>query len=275
MTQIHQCTDKSYYCMFFGILVLSGAARAGDAVSEGLAFHAYGGQVKTTWTIRQANIAIEQSRKLLGLEALPIRRFQAELVVLDNDNTPYLWDQFVGKALWHVVAHIGSFELPSSPPGSEDRYPRVVDVFLDPATGKLVKLRTRWPKEELPMLPEVSGPFGAAQMQGHGGERYHGFPDQPPKTSFLEALDAIQRGGGAPFSAKQIAAVYVLQSSGNGQPRRVWAVTLRGVRWRGSTGGDRTDPVYEWRYIVNDATGKYTRSCNVPSAAAGKPVGWD
>ena len=120
------------------------------------------------------------------------------------------------------------------------------------------------------MLPAPRAYGGEARLWGAGYEIYHGFPAEPPKISFLDALDAI---GGHPLLAKEIYALYVMESEMKSQPRPVWAITLRGIpplhfiTVPPGVSQDKLPPIWQrnhFRYVVNAVTGKVLFATNSP-----------
>ena len=222
---------------------------------------------RSGWTLKQEAQANECARTFLGPAPEETLHFIASPVTLTEDNTPYLESQLIGKPLWHVVLRDFSLRLESSPRGLADKYVRTWDIYLDPVSGRLLKLRSRWPKGEAPMEREPNAELAAKQMRRAGGEIYHGFPRNAPKASFLDALDGMQRDGGNPLIAKQIVAQYVMRSTGGGDPMPVWAITLRGVPPFRSHPGMPQDARYEYRYIVDSETGKWISLSNIPRPA--------
>lgn len=216
------------------------------------------------WVLATKRAAIERMLRTVGIPKGLDHRVSCGVVVRQEDDTPYLQAQVVGRPLWRIEVHGWRIELKSSPPGFTDRYARTFDIYLDPETGHPVRIESRWPASQPAMRPPPSAASAAEQMQRAGQEQYHGFPEQAPEVSFVQALDSVQRIGGNPMIAKQIVALYVMWSSMGNQTQPVWAITLRGVPPRKRRGKQSHEVDSQWRYIVNAQTGECVIGTNVP-----------
>lgn len=224
---------------------------------------------RSSWALQRADQLPERASKLLGIERAAILESNASLVTLAEDNTPYLNSRLVGKPLWHVEVRNLALDLPSSPAGHKDPYVRTFDMFLDPEEGKMLKIKSRWPQGAAPSAPEPSAAFAAMQMLSGDREKYHGFPDQSPPISFVEALDAIQRGGGSPLAAKQIVGLWVLWSEFDKPPQAVWVITLRGIfPMETAYPGVPVDSRNHLRYIVDPVAKRWIIATTTPQPEA-------
>lgn len=218
----------------------------------------------STWRLKLSGEAKLRACRLIGLTGEQGSRMDTSLVTLTQDNTPFLSDSLVGRDLWHIRLRDWSFELKSVAEGYKDTRNRTADIYLDPIDGRLLKLKTHWAKGERKMPPEVSAKVGAEQMLHAGHERYHGFPTEDPKISFLDALDSIFRWGDDPFAARQVVAHYVMWSRMEREPRPVWAVMLRGVPVIKPIPGTPDDALDQYTYIVDAETGQLMLVTNTP-----------
>ncbi len=185
---------------------------------------------REAWAVKTEEQAMAKAREIVGLPGRSPARFTAELVTLTEDNTPFLHDQITGRPIWHVVISDWKLELKSAAPAQEDPFSRTFDVFVDPTDGKLLKAASRWPENVPPVAPQPSARSAEEQMPRSDEERYHGFPDPPPRIDLMHALDIVHKDGSfSPYLAKQIIAHYVMQSTHGGKPRAVWAITLWGI----------------------------------------------
>ena len=174
--------------------------------------------------------AVAQVLETLGAPKHLRSETTAKLVTLAEDNTPFLSEQIVGRQLWHVIIKKWKLRLDSAIPGFEDSYERTFDVLLDLENGNILKIVSRWPEGIAQIAPEPPAWSAEEQMRASGLEKYHSFPESPPLITFLQALDIIlTEGVGSPLVAKQIVAQYVVRSSMGRKPKRVWAITLRGI----------------------------------------------
>ena len=226
-----------------------------------------------SWTIQSEQQAISKARQIVGLPDRSAARVSAELVTLAEDNMPFLHNQVVGRPIWRAVIKDWKFELESAPPDEQDQYSRVLDVFIDPEKGRLLKAISRWPEGVPAIAPEPSSGSAEDQMSRSDSERYVGFPDFPPGVDLLRALDIIRKNGVAqPLAAPQIVAHYVLRSTMAGKARPVWAITLRGIPpIRPPLPGLPIDAFNHIRVILDPETGKWLCSTTTPQPETGAP----
>jgi hypothetical protein len=268
-------SDRATTCVYFvqsGIigLLLTGLVAAQQEKGERECKHT-GTPLKSAeraqWKLRESSDATQEVRDILGVGTTADVELDAEVVILEDTNTPYLKSQVVGRPLWKATLRGWKLQLPSAPQSTKDRYNRVFEVWVDPVDGRLVRVKSRWPEGEPPMAPEPSAEIAVAQMLGAGGETYHGFPDAAPRSTFVQALDGLEQGGAAPLAARQIIAEYVLWSDYNIKyraPRPVWAITLRGEPPLLPPPGSTMEPRFQNRYIVDAETGKFLCATNIP-----------
>lgn len=221
--------------------------------------------VSPTWRIRSAEQSMAQARKALGLPKENTLLMNTTLVALQHENTPYLNQELIGRPLWHVVLQNWSAEVKSTPSWLKDPYRRTLDIFLDPRTGQIVKIKSRWPEGEPPMADELSAGEAVEEMRRAGNEIYHGFPTTTPRVTFLDALDSMQRESGTcALAARQIVGRYVVWSRMGRKPKTVWAITVRGVPPRKAPPGAPQEPIYQYREIVDAETGNVLCGSNIP-----------
>lgn len=220
---------------------------------------------RSQWTLREADQAVTKARAIFGIREKEGASMSASLITLDKSDIPFLADQLVGEKLWRVTISNLSLRL-NSAPELKDRFVRTFDVLLDPKTGRVREVKSRWPDGVYPVLGGSDPAVAAAQMSRSGREVYHGFPAEDPKVSLLDALDTIHRCAGNPLAARQVIGRYVTVSRGGQEPRAVWAITLRGVRPKPKHRryGSRGEPWYQHRYIVDGETGEWILACGTP-----------
>lgn len=212
--------------------------------------------------------AIDRAMEATQFAQLAGIQSSARLVSATDDNTPFLSKELIGRKVWRVEVDNVSLKLRSAVPGFKDHYLRKFVVILDAATGEVRKVVSKFHGNAPEMRPEPAPARAESQLRA-SQEIYHGWPEEPPQISFLEALDAVLSGGiGSPFEAKEIIGVYVLESKMGSEPRPVWAITLRGIPpLQGHGPGADTVPVWQRNHIRNvvDArTGKCLFATNVP-----------
>ena len=142
------------------------------------------------WEIGDASSAIAQAARIVGIpEHVAV---SAELVVVEDDVTPFLHDQILGKRLWKVIAQDWNLDLPSaSASGAEGSVVRTFEILVNPVNGSILKIRSRWPEGIAQIAPEPPADVAAEQMTRSGWESYDGFPKDEPSVSFLQALDVV------------------------------------------------------------------------------------
>ena len=227
---------------------------------------------ETAATRPEAARVLATARKTLALSATSVASEIAfEETILQSDNTPHLHSKLTDRRLWHVVVRDWRLRLPSAEGKASDRFDRVVDLYLDPDDGRLLKLRSRWPDSEPGIRPEPSADVAEDQFFRAGRERYDGFPDEEPTVKLIDALDSMYRSGYDPYEAKQILAQCVVRSTRYKEPKPVWAITLRGVHPIRVPPGWPADDRYEYRVIVDARTGIVESISNRPRAQEGVP----
>lgn len=231
-------------------------------------------QTDPTWLVRDEEQVRAQVVAVVGVPRDLLLESKIELVSVKEDNTPFLNKEIISQPLWKVTTPKWRLRLASAMPGFEDQYERYFDILVDPRSGTILKITSRWPPGIPEMVPQPPADYAEAQMNSSGRERYHSFPANAPAITFLEALDVVLREGyGSPLEAKQILADCVVQSRMGGDPRTVWAITLRGIRivrqpppsLDGSSSSGRELVVDKMRNIVDATTGEWLGASNLPS----------
>jgi hypothetical protein len=228
--------------------------------------YALGADERAEWTLQTEEQATEKARRYLGLPDDAPQPEPAKLVILDADNTPYLSEIITGRPIWHIVIKDWKIELKSFPE-REDSYVRTFDVFLDPQTGQLLKIVSRWPDGVPPIPPEPGAASYTDQMKRAGNERYHGFPAELPSATFVDALDGVLTGGGNLLGCQQIVGQYVIWSMMGKAPKPMWIISLRGgAQWHshGPPGATRV-AMNHLRHKVDPTTGKSINASSTPN----------
>jgi len=218
--------------------------------------------------IKTADDALSEAARVTELDHLAGVTRSAQFVRILSDDTPFLHKDVTGTLCWMVEFDNVSLVLPSAEKGFTDVYSRTFFVFLDAATGRLLKITSQRPGAKTIPYPEP-GVASAERQFRQSSEEYLSFPKERPRMSFLSALDAIVAGGmGSPFLAGEISAVFVLQSTMGSTPRSVWSITLRGIPPR-AFHGPGADQIPVWqrnhiRNVIDDATGAWLYATSVP-----------
>jgi len=163
------------------------------------------------------------SDKITGFNFIKGIKKEFKREVITDDNTPFLHKQIKGRNVW--VAEYKDFKLELKSVLKDDKYKRNFKVYIDPNDGTLLKITSKFEGFD-PNFPKA--PSAATVERLSKGVSYS-FPKEPPKISFLDALDAAQTGMPSnPLEAKEIEGLYVWYSNPLFQARRVWIILTRG-----------------------------------------------
>jgi hypothetical protein len=211
--------------------------------------------------------AVAQAARLTGLDTLT-KKIAARRVTVQDERTPYLWEQYNGQQAWSVEFAEVFLHFKSAVPNFADKYKRKFSVLLDERTGQLISTVSRFDGKDPDLHEQPSGASAERQLKA-GDEFYYGLPVEGPKLTFLAALEVVlNKGIGSPFMAKEIYGNYVVESRGGSPRRNVWVVTLRGLPPIPSHGpGGDSIPAWQRNYmrnVVDDETGANLFATNVP-----------
>lgn len=252
---------------FLGTLVTP--SLLGGVTTEGSETSRPSQEDRAGWAIKDEDSARADAQRVLGGDVRGSAKMNARLVIIHDDNTPFLEKSLPSRAVWHVVFDECRVAVPFLLPGATDEYSRTFDVFLDPQNGALLKAESRWPEGVAQIPPEPGAAAVAEQMRRSGREKYHSFVPHPPPIHLSKALEGVVRGGGNPLVAKQIKAQYVMWSRGDAEPKAVWAITLRGVPpFPAAFPGVPEDARNHRRYIIDGETGEWLCASSVPQPEA-------
>lgn len=226
-------------------------------------------QPTTEARLRSASAAATEARSIAGIGS----QFKANalLVRVEEDNTPFLADRLSGRDLWKVTVQDWRIELA----GFKDPYKRILDMILDPSTGQMLKISTRWPKGEPPIAPEPDSASATRQMLGAGREQYHDFVAERPPITFMQAVAIVDEQDRSPRVAKQIAGQYVVWSKMGSEPKPMWIITVRGIppfpTMGGRGHGVQEDLRNHFRYVVDPVRKKLIRGSTTPQPVKPRP----
>lgn len=216
--------------------------------------------------VLKKSAAIARVLQLTGFETSPTNIVAERLTSpLPEDQIPFLWGQYSNKPVWRVKLTNVGFNLKSpavSVPGPY-RNLRTFTAVVEAETGQLICVKCKYAGSVPDIRPEASAAVQEKALQMN--ETYTDFPSDDPTISLVHALDAVPTN---PRLAKEIDALYVLESRMGAAPRPVWMVTLRGIppiepRSTSSAG------IHPWllnrmRCAVDARTGKLLFSTNTP-----------
>ena len=187
------------------------------------------GLERSSWTVTEEKKASALTKRVLGLPERSRLPIGVDVVAFDKINLPFLYDRIINRPVWRVTLRDFVFELESSPADLKDMHVRILDTFIDPRTGHVLRVRTRLPEGFPNELREPSAEFATMQVFSGTRETYHGFPADPPEMSFIDAVDAAQRGGWSALASAQVTGEWVMWSTYDKKPRPVWVITLQGM----------------------------------------------
>ncbi|MEA2030010.1 MAG: hypothetical protein U9N55_00210 [candidate division Zixibacteria bacterium] len=187
-------------------------------------------------------------------------------LVITDDQTPFLRDSINGRECWQIEIEARlELEMWITPDSLRDISRKFV-VLLDAETGRLVRISSVLAEdyEHKPLKPSAEKAENSLRQMR---EIFHGFPDEQPVVSFLEALDHVV---GSPFQAKEIYAWYVVYTlNDREEPHPVWWIDLRGIPpvhlidpERG--GNTPIEKLNHQRSVIDAKTGQHIRSSNLP-----------
>ncbi len=209
--------------------------------------------------------AVAVAREVTGFAAVPGMLPLARRFTVERDDTPFVWRELIGAAAWRVEFADVRLDIKAAAEGVKDKFRRTFVVLLLEETGRVWSVRSIWPEPVPELKPEPPPDVAEAQMRPEK-DLYVGLPDANPRINFLDALGIVLNNGvGSPFQAKEIDAVYVMESERSSVPRPVWAITLRGIPPLPVS--DPSIPVWQrnrMRNVVNVTTGKLLFATNSP-----------
>jgi len=178
--------------------------------------------------------AIEQAYRFTGFDALG-----------QDVNVSAEREMRGGSAAWRVTLSNVRLRWREGEEERENPHIRSLDVFLDPETGRLLKI----------ISPRTSAPPVLAPKPSLAE-----YPENPPGVSFMQAL-AASGGFFNPAEAKQIVACYILDthvSMENEQVTRpAWVFRYRALPAGPLPGGGEFDDVmHNVRSVVDAETGE-------------------
>ena len=172
--------------------------------------------------------AIEVALNLAGLRLTPEVQAVVTQPKVTDHNTPFLSDKTNQTEAWSVELSGSKPILQLEDSRVKNTYIKKLTLLIDSASGDLLSVVSEWPADIPPIAPEPTAESAERQIRAIG-QRYEGFPDQPPRATLLDALEAAASRGYPVQDAKQIIARYVLYTRPNYKRRPVWVIQLRGI----------------------------------------------
>ena len=220
-----------------------------------------------TGPIHSASAAITQALAVMGLDSASATAKASQRILTEPPEIPFLHEQLKGKEAWSVsLSGVELTSLSATGEVAEHGY-RDFHVLLDSSNGKVLSI-TSTSSIEVPDLRSRPSVERAEELLA--GERYEGFPDEPPGVTFLQALDeAWHKAGADPLTAKDIDVLYVIQSEQTRAASPVWVIALRGVSpiiAHPPPGGEEP-PVWMRNcvsHVVDARTGRHLFAANAP-----------
>ncbi len=199
-----------------------------------------------------------------------------EKVFIEKDSTPFLNNQIEGRELWQVRLNDVDIRTKFARDEGYDLWRRKsFIVLLNPTTGQLMKIYSIPLSKDSICTMRYTADEARNELLHSSKEEYKGFPTIPPKTTFLEALNAA--AGCMTPVANEIIGQYIMYSRHGQDPIPVWCITSLGVPEVDITGmrtqslvkeSETTIPLDCVRCIVDAMSGKLRISvsvqCNAP-----------
>jgi hypothetical protein len=147
----------------------------------------------------------------------------AKIVTISDDKTPFLHKMINNKPIWRLIFSDVPIKYLRTGVDSIYEYPRTFEVLIDSASGRLLKIHYIADNYDTDISPIPPADIAEKQMQNIH-ELYLGFPENPPKISFIDAYE----NNGLPLD-KEITAIYVIDSGRGVTPKPVWIIGRRGL----------------------------------------------
>jgi len=266
---------KSVDCSWYrrGVIVVVGLFCCVDALSQEVG-KPQGEDLGTAgsredpakWLIRDQSKATELAFKGIGFARTANITTEASVIHNADDNTPFLSDRISRSSVWRVELRGWKLQFAGLHTDAPHAYNPNWEILLDPNTSQILRIASGPPLGDPPIPPEPDAKSATEQLRTTNDERYHGFPEEPPTITFVDAIRALAQEGGNPLAARQIKAQYVEWSEAGKECRPVWAITLRGIRFEmGERRGGPQTPIYTIRHIIDARTGRWIGATNTPA----------
>ena len=223
------------------------------------------GRLGQDCSIETAQQAVGQVYEYTGFEAIAevsdsMAAEIARLEIVENDDTPFLYEYVNGRTVWKVKLDQIRLNLPRrSPEAIANQTPKNFEAWLDAETGQLLKIFSQIDGYDSTLAPEPPPESSTVELRCTG-EVLVEYPEYSPSVCLVEALG--NAAGSSPVLAKEILAVFVMWSYLDRPPRPVWSITGRGIPPMPLLGAPVKDdtPIYtrnRRRTIVDATTGVF------------------
>jgi len=227
------------------------------------------GQSDDGRSIETARQAVRRAYEYTGFEEIAeVSDSAAEIArleIVENDDTPFLYEYVNGRTVWKVNLDQVRLKPPRrSPEAIANQTPKNFEAWLDAETGQLLKIFSKIDGYDSTLAPEPPTESAMVQLR-HTKEAFTGFVTEPPPITLTQALD--NAGGTSPLAAKELLAVCVMWSHRDKAPVPVWSITGRGVKPLRIGSGKESGPMYtrnRRRAVVDARTGELLYVSNLP-----------
>jgi hypothetical protein len=147
-----------------------------------------------------------------------------ELVLIENDSTPFLRHQINGKSAWLVrTGELSAEEVEAVRPRLIGG--RMFDIYIDSATGVFLRAVC----DRVPLRDDEVGDMPPEYVEkeiSRGLWRILGYPEEPPPTSMVEALSVCPHSY---LLAKKTEVRLLMIARGDIPAKPLWDIILRGI----------------------------------------------
>jgi len=189
---------------------------------------------------------------------------RVELIILDDDITPFLGEFGKNRPVWRV-RYTGINLKDVERQTADESFNRDFDVYIDSLSGHVLKITCSYGQLNPEECPELRAEEAERQLNNHTSERYLGFPKEEPHISFREAIIKCRVN---PYSAEEILGQYVMYTDGGCEPKPVWIISFCGLPPAPIMGGEADwIPLYQRtrsRSVVDAFTGRVLFVTNTP-----------
>src|SRR6185295_7452100 len=125
---------------------------------------------RAKWAVQNDTQAISKALQVFGDTGKDSTRTTAQLVTLENDETPFLHNEVTNRPIWKITIVQRGLGLPSTLPTDVDQNEWTFDILLDAVKGKLIRITSKWPTGLPDSAPEPRAASAEEQMKNSGRE---------------------------------------------------------------------------------------------------------